>query len=138
VGLFVWDPSSAGRTKVVAAPMVSAWQEETATWRHPGGPSRWLGGDHFDPMHDAGPQGPPTIVPPDRGGDLADPPLEMQVDVTDAVRSWLDGATPNHGLVLLPIPDRTVDDGAHTRFQVFASEAQAAEFTPKLTLEFDP
>ena len=58
------------------------------------------------------------IVEPDQGGDTADPPSEYQLDVTDLVRSWLDGRAPNYGLAIAPVIDPSVDEGTLTRFQV--------------------
>ena len=68
------------------------------------------------------------------GSDTVDPPLEYRLDVTDMAHAWLDGTAANHGLAVVPVPDRAVDDGFHTRFQVYASEYQQVKYTPKLTV----
>lgn len=138
LSLFVWDPSSQGRTRLVALPVVTAWDESAATWSRPAPGRRWADGDAFRPGSDAGPPVGRAIVEPDRDADTADPPVEVRLDVTPAVRGWLSGRVPNHGLALVPVPDRTVDDGHHTRFQVYASESDRAEATPRLTVRFRP
>ncbi len=138
VSLSVWDPSSQGRTKVVAVPLTTPWEETSATWRQPSAGRRWKGGASFALDADAGSPGPPTVIEPDEGTDLADPPREYQIDVTDAVRGWLAGRLPNHGLAIVPVPDRSVDDGFFTRFQVYASESDRAKATPKLTVQWAP
>ena len=74
------------------------------------------------------------VVKPDMGSDTVDPPLEYQLDVTELVQAWLDGKSPNHGLAIAPVADRSVDDGNHTRFQIYGSEHRAGESTPKLTV----
>ncbi|MFO0925739.1 MAG: DNRLRE domain-containing protein [Gemmataceae bacterium] len=84
---------------------------------------------------DAGPPGPTTIVEPDQGSDTVDPPLEYRVDVTEAVRGWLAGERPNHGVALAPVPDRATDEGHHTRFQVYAREHQNGRHAPRLTVQ---
>jgi hypothetical protein len=73
-----------------------------------------------------------VIVPPERGADTADPPLEYSIDVTKSVKSWLAGDARNQGLV--PMIDRSVDDGQMTRLQLYASEHNQTEFTPKLVI----
>jgi hypothetical protein len=138
ISLFVWDPSSQqAKTKVCAFPLKTPWDEATATWHRASAGKAWSGGPSFRLGADTGPAGPPAIVRPDQGGDTADPPIEYQLDVTDAVRSWLAGRATNHGLAIVPVPDRSIDDGAFTRFQVYASESPRREFTPKLTLHLE-
>ena len=44
-------------------------------------------------------------------------------------------ATPNHGLAIAPVIDRSVDEGFSTRFQVYGSEHLRAQYTPKLTVQ---
>jgi hypothetical protein len=133
VSFYVWDPSSQGRTKVVAFGMKTPWDEAAATWEGPAAGKTWQGGKAFATGTDTGPAGASVVVEPDRGSDTAVPPLEYQVDVTDLVQGWLDG-TANHGLALVPVPDRTIDEGNFTRFQVYASEYREAKYTPKLTV----
>ena len=70
--------------------------------------------------------------------DTADPPIEYQLDVTDLVRTWLDGGAPNHGLAIAPVIDPSVDEGTLTRFQVYCSEHSRKEYTPKLTVQVQP
>ena len=134
LSFYVWDPSSQGNTKVCAFPLKTAWEEASATWSQPADGKTWKGGKTFALKDDAGAASPPVVVKPDMGSDTVDPPLEYQIDVTDMVRAWLDGTAPNHGLAVVPVPDRTVDDGFHTRFQVYASEYNQAKYTPKLTV----
>jgi hypothetical protein len=137
VSFFVWDPSSQGRTKLVAFPLKTTWDEARAAWRQPSSGKAWIGRRNFAIGADTEPAAGQTIVEPDRNGDTADPPIPYSVDVTAPVRAWLAGKLPNHGLALVPISDRSIDDGAFTRFQVYASEYQEAKYTPKLTIEWD-
>ena len=134
LSFYVWDPSSQGNTKVCAFPLKTAWEEASATWDQPADGKAWKGGKTFSLPEDAGAASPPVVVKPDMGSDTIDPPLEYQLDVTDMVRAWLDGAAPNHGLAIVPLPDQAVDDGFHTRFQLYASEYNQAQYTPKLTV----
>jgi hypothetical protein len=138
LSFYVWDPSSQGRTKVCAFPLKTAWEETAATWKQPAEGKSWQGERGFDPAKDAGSASPTVIVEPDMGSDTVDPPLEYQLDVTEAVRDWLSGARPNHGAAIIPLADRSIDDGHFTRFQIYASENPRAEFTPKLTVRFRP
>jgi hypothetical protein len=138
LSFYVWDPSSQGRTKVCAFPLKTAWDEATATWKQPAEGKSWQGERGFDLARDAGSPSPPVIVEPDMGIDTVDPPLEYQVDVTAMVRDWLFGTRANLGCAVVPLPDRSIDDGHFTRFQIYASEHPRAEFTPKLTVRFRP
>ena len=113
VSFYVWDPSSTGKTKVCAFPLKTAWDEATVTWREPAVGKSWQGGKGFAFGADAGPAGPAVVVQPDEGSDTVDPPIEYQLDVTDLVRSWLDGGAPNHGLAIAPVIDPSVDEGYH-------------------------
>jgi hypothetical protein len=139
VSFYVWDPSSIGKTKVCAFPLKTAWDEATVTWRQPAAGKSWRGGQGFAFGADTGPAGPPVVVLPDQEGtDTVDPPIEYQLDVTDLVRSWLEGGTPNHGLAIAPVIDPGVDEGLRTRFQVYGSEHSQAAYTPKLTVQVRP
>jgi serine/threonine protein kinase len=136
LSFYVWDPSSRGKTKVCAFPLKTAWDEATVSWRRPAAGQSWRGGDGFAFGADTGPAGPAVVVQPDReGSDTADPPIEYQLDVTHVVRSWLDGGAPNHGLAIAPVIDPGVDEGLQTRFQVYGSEHDRAQYTPKLTVQ---
>jgi serine/threonine protein kinase len=136
VSFYVWDPSSRGRTKVCAFPLQTAWDEATETWRHPAAGQSWRGGEGFAFGADTGRAGAAVVVEPDQEGtDTVDPPLEYRLDVTDLVRSWLDGGAPNHGLAIAPVIDLGVDEGFFTRFQVYGSEYNRAQYTPKLTVQ---
>jgi len=135
VSFSVWDPSCRGRTKVCAFPLKTAWDEMTATWRAPAAGRSWQGGPGFAFRPDAGPAGSAVVVEPDQGSDTVDPPVEYQLDVTELVRSWLDGGAPNHGLAIAPVIDRGVDRGIATRFQVYGSEYSQEPYTPKLTVQ---
>ncbi len=96
------------------------------------------GGKPFAFGSDTGPATAPVVVKPDQGGDTVDPPLEYKLDVTDAVRGWLSGAAPNHGLAIAPVIDKATDEGQHTRFQVYASEHSQVRFTPRLAVQVQP
>jgi hypothetical protein len=136
VSFYVWDPSSSGRAKVCAFPVKTAWDPATVTWREPAAGKAWRGGEGFVFEADAGSPGPAVVVEPDRPGtDTVDPPLEYRLDVTDVVRSWLDGSMPNFGLAIAPVIDPAVDENFFTRFQVCGSEHRQAEYTPKLTVQ---
>jgi hypothetical protein len=135
VSFYVWDPSSKGMTKVCAFPLKTAWDEATVTWREPIPGQSWQGGEGFAFGTDAGPAGPAVVVQPDRGRDTVDPPTEYQLDVTDLVRTWLDGGAPNHGLAIAPVIDPSVDEGTKTRFQVYGSEHSQEQYTPRLTVQ---
>ena len=132
LSFYVWDPSSQGDTKVCAFPLKAAWEEASATWNQPSEGKAWTGGKAFALKDDAGTASAPVVVKPDMGSDTVDPPLEYQLIVTDMVRAWLDGTAPNHGLAIVPLPDRAIDEGFHTRFQMYASEYQQVKYTPKL------
>ena len=134
LSFYVWDPSSQGNTKVCAFPLKTAWEEASATWNQPAEGKAWKGGKTFALKDDAGAASTPIVVKPDMGSDTVDPPLEYQLDVTDMVRAWLDGTAPNHGLAIVPVADRSIDEGFHTRFQMYASEYQQVKYTPKLTV----
>ena len=135
VSFYVWDPSSHGKTRVYLYPMKTAWDESTVTWLVPQEGKSWQGGASFGLGADAGPAGPGVVVLPDQGTDTVDPPTEYQFDVTDLVRSWLDGTTPNLGVAIAPVIDLSVDEGTLSRFQVNASEHSHVNHTPKLTLQ---
>jgi len=135
VSFYVWDPSSAGNTKVCAFPLKTAWDPETVTWRQPIGEKSWREATGFAFGADAGPAGPAVVVKPEQESDTADPPIEYQLDVTDIVRGWLEGGVPDHGLAIAPVIDTRVDEGTLTRFQVYGSQHGRAQFTPKLTVK---
>jgi hypothetical protein len=137
LSFYVWDPSSQGNTKVCAFPLKTSWDEATATWKRPADGKAWKSGAAFSLKDDAGAASAPVVVKPDMGSDTVDPPLEYRLDVTDMVRAWLDGTAPNHGLAVVPVPDRAVDEGYHTRFQMYASEYPQVKYTPKLTVALE-
>lgn len=134
VSFYVWDPSSAGNTKVCAFGLKTPWEEATVTWRQPAADKKWKGDKSFALGTDAGEAAPAVVVKPDMGSDTVDPPLEYQLDVTELVQAWLDGKAPNYGLAIAPVPDRSVDEGNFTRFQVYGSEHGQVKYTPKLTV----
>ena len=137
VSFYVWDPSSKGKTHVAAFPLKTAWDEATVTWRQPATGKTWQGGKGFAFGTDTGPEAAHVIVKPDEGSDTVDPPLEYRIDITDMVRDWLSGKVPNHGLAIAPVIDRSVDEGLQTRFQLYGSEHERVQFTPKLTVQFE-
>jgi hypothetical protein len=131
----VWDPSSQGKTRVAAYRLTSEWDEASVTWKHTAAGKTWADEAGFEVGKDT-PKDPDgdVIVPPDEGADTADPPLEYSVDVTKSVRAWLSDDAKNLGLAIVPIIDRSVDDGHYTRLQLLASEYRDKQFTPKLTI----
>jgi len=135
VSFYVWDPSSRGSSKVCAFPLRTAWEESTATWAQPKVGAKWKGGAGFAFDKDAGPAEKHIIVPPDRGGDTCNPPLEYKIEVTGMVREWVSGKSPNHGVAIASVIDRSVDEGQWTRFQVTSSERDPVQYTPKLSIE---
>jgi hypothetical protein len=124
-----------GKTHVCVFPMKTAWDESTVTWKAPQEGKSWAGGGGFSLDADAGPAGAGVTVLPQEGADTADPPIEYRFDVTDVVRSWLEGSATNLGLAIAPVIDPSVDEGILSRFQVFSSEYRQVNHTPKLTLE---
>ena len=78
-----------------------------------------------------------VIVAPDRGGDIADPPIEYVVDVTAAARAWHRDPNTNLGVALVPRADASVDDGHWTRFQVLASESPDERWVPRFIVEYE-
>ncbi|MBN2023734.1 MAG: DNRLRE domain-containing protein [Pirellulales bacterium] len=134
VVVYVWDPSSQGQTKLCAFEMKTPWRAAEATWNRPAQGQTWRGGEAFAFGEDTGESLAHVVVAPDAGGDVADPPIEYRLDVTELVRAWLDRKTPNNGVAIAPAIDRAVDDGHQTRMQVLASEAQPERFTPKLEI----
>jgi hypothetical protein len=139
LSLYVWDPASRGRSRVVALPVLDDWDEAGVAWATSAKGKPWGGGnDGFDAARDAGPAAGGAIVEPEQGSDLADPPVEVRIDVTDLVAGWLAGKTPNHGVAVMPLADRAVDEGESVRFQVYASEHRDARYTPKLEVELEP
>jgi hypothetical protein len=137
VNFYVWDPSSKGDTKVCAFPLKTAWNEKTVSWNQPAAGKTWQGGKTFVLEKDAGVASPHVVVKPDMGSDTADPPIEYTLDVTDIVKGWLSGEA-NYGVAIAPVIDRQIDEGQHTRFQVYASEWRELKQTPKLTVEVKP
>jgi Protein kinase domain/Disaggregatase related repeat len=135
LSFYVWDPSSQGKTRVTVFPMKTAWDESTVTWNAPQEGNTWQGGASFDLAVDASTAGAGVVVLPEQGSDTVDPPTEYQFDVTDLVKSWLDGRTPNLGLAIAPVIDPSVDEGVLSRFQIFSSEHSHVNQTPKLTLQ---
>ncbi|HUT33334.1 MAG TPA: DNRLRE domain-containing protein [Planctomycetota bacterium] len=131
----VWDPSSKGKTRVAAFRITSDWDERAVTWKQAAAGKTWADEAGFEVGKDTpkDPEG-DVIVPPEEGADTANPPLEYSIDVTKSVKAWLAGDARNLGLAIVPIIDRSVDDGQYTRIQVLASEYNQKEFTPKLTI----
>ena len=95
----------------------------------------WQGSENFMLDADAGPAGPPVVVDPEDGSDTVDPPTEYLLDVTNLMRTWLDGKSPNHGLAIAPVIDPAIDQGTHARFQIFSSEHTQKQYTPKLSVD---
>jgi serine/threonine protein kinase len=135
VRFYVWDPSAAGKTKVCAFPLKTEWDEATVTWQEPAAGKSWQGGKEFAFGFDTGPAGREVVVQPENGKDTADPPIEYKLDVTDLVQSWLEGGVPNHGLAIAPVIDPIIDEGYQSRFQIYGSEYNQEQYTPKLTVQ---
>jgi hypothetical protein len=138
LSFFVWDPHDRAVSKVCAFGVLTPWDEATVTWKQAAEGKPWKGGKNFIFGADTGPPSPHVIVRQDQGSDTVDPPLEYQLDVTPLVRSWLAGTTPNHGLAIAPVIDRAIDDGHHSRFQLYGSEHNRVQYTPTLTLQTRP
>jgi hypothetical protein len=135
LAFYVWDPSSKGKTRVAAFRLTTDWNEASVTWKQPAAGKTWADEAGFEIGKDTAkdPDG-DVVVPPEEGADTADPPLEYSIDVTKSVKAWLAGETKNLSLAIVPIIDRSVDDGQYTRLQLLASEYRDKEFTPKLTI----
>lgn len=131
--LRMWDPSSMASTRLDVAPVLRSWDEDATSWRSATNEEKWPTGE-FRVGQDTATAVARTVAPPDMGGDVADPPIVLEWDITNVVREWLAGKRPNHGLAVLPIVDRTVDDGNYTRLQVFASESREQKYSPALEL----
>ena len=65
LSLYVWDPSSQGRTRLAALPLTTAWDESAATWNRPAAGRRWAGGGTFHVGDDTGRAVGQAIVEPD-------------------------------------------------------------------------
>lgn len=137
IEFFVWDPSGRGTTKLAAVPLLTEWDEAAATWNQPTAGKRWRGGGAFALEGDAGPAENFIRIKPDNGADTAEPPAAYSIDITTMTRAWVAGTAINAGVGLVPIPDRSVDDGNYTRFQVCATEYSRAAYTPRLVLEWE-
>lgn len=135
MSLFVWDPSSRAPIRVAAHRMTRPWDEKTVTWNRAGGGRRWKGSAFAVGGDTAVKPESEIIVQPDKDGDVADPPIEIRFDVTSAVRQWLRDAGSNHGIAVVPVIDRNVDDGHWGRFQVLATE-YGGNNTPKLSVQY--
>ena len=131
----VWDPSSSGKTKLVALPLETDWDRQ-ATWRQPAPGKKWKGVTEFALTKDCGAPAGEVIVEPDAGADIADPPIAYRINMTNQVRAWLKDPAANRGVGLAPQSDRSIDDGQYTRFQVYASEANQDNVRPRLVLKF--
>jgi len=131
---YVWDPSSGqGKMKVAAMGLKTDWKEREATWNAPAKGKTWKGGSRgFALGLDTGAPGPAIVIPPERGSDIADPPLEYRLDVSELVRGWLSGKEPNHGLAVAPMMDSEVDEGVSSRLQLYASEHRRPQYIPRL------
>jgi hypothetical protein len=135
VVLYVWDPSQQGRTRVAVSEPLVRWKADEATWKQASASQPWSGGTAFSLHKDAGePFGDLIVEPDEPGTDTLDPPRAIEIDVTQSVRRWLADPTSNRGLVLCPVVDREIDEGYHTRFQVYASEYANQDWIPRLEI----
>ena len=57
------------------------------------------------------------------------------MDITASVKRWLRNPAGNHGVAVVPVVDRKVDNGNWGRFQVLGTE-YGGNHTPSLTLEY--
>jgi len=128
--VFMWDPHGKAETKVVPYGITTAWREADAAWG-----AGWRAADGAFSAADLGKSGAALQVPPNPAKDTVDPPVPLRFEVTGLVNAWLKG-TPNHGLALVPMPDRAVDDGHHTRFQIYSREWRGAAARPRLVVEW--
>lgn len=135
LSFYVWDPSSSGNTRVCAYPITTPWVADEATWNRASRSSGWKS-SHFTIGSDTSGQVGQTIIPPDRGSDIADPPLEYHIDITAAVEAWLTGSKSNLGIAVGPVVDRDIDEGHFTRIQLYGSKWQKKEETPQLILQW--
>src|SRR5262249_1254926 len=136
---YVWDPHNTSITKVCAFPLKTAWDEASVTWNQAAEGKPWAAGKSFAFNVDTGPPSPHVVVKPDAPGtDTAEPPIEYQLEVRAIVQAWLDGSQPNHGLALAGVIDRAIDNGYHSRFQIYASEHPRPQYTPKLVIQLKP
>jgi hypothetical protein len=133
--VFVWDPSSQGKMRVDAAPLLTAWEERSVTWQRPTASTTWKG-PSFSIGKDTNTVLATATLEPDPKNDIVDPPREYRWEITELVQSWLEDPAKNHGLALIAVPDRAIDDGQHARVQIYGSEWRESQVTPKLTLEF--
>ena len=89
--------------------MKTAWDESTVTWNAPQEGKIVAGRRElrFWPQMRPG-RSLVSLCCPKQGADTVDPPIEYQFDVTDLVKSWLDGGAPNLGVAIAPVdrPER--------------------------------
>ncbi len=132
----VWDPHDKARTKVGIHVVKTPWDEATVTWNQAGDGKAWRNGKQFAPALDAAKLLGYVQVQPDTTRDIAEPPTAYNFDITEQLRSWMEGTEPNYGLALIPVADRAVDDGLQSRFQIYASEDPRSQCGPRLTMIF--
>jgi hypothetical protein len=135
LSFYVWDPSNSGYMGVAAFPLETEWDEYEATWSRPSRKTRWKGGEGFSISADAGPRSVPVIIPPNADRDIVFPPIEYRLDITEAVRDWLSGERPNYGVAVMPLLDRSIDEGHYSRIQIIGAESKKAKYVPKLEIE---
>jgi len=137
MSVFVWDPSNRGKTRLCVYPVTGGdWDEDTVTWNQRKQGAAWSEGSFRIGADSASKAIAEAVIMPDAGSDIANPPVEYRLDITEAVKVWLGGRFPNHGMALCPIVDRKVDDGHWSRLQVFCSEHGDRKHTPKLVVRF--
>ncbi|MBL8793974.1 MAG: serine/threonine protein kinase [Planctomycetia bacterium] len=136
LGFYVWDPHDKARTKVEIHAVKTPWDEATVTWSQGGDGKPWQNGKHFAVGLDTSTLLGQIIVQPDTTKDIAEPPVAYGLEITEQVRRWMEGKEPNHGLALVPVADRAIDDGLQSRFQIYASEYNRMTATPRLSLMF--
>ena len=135
---FVWDPHSRPAvTRVLIRSVKTHWNPD-ATWNRATKQTSWKGNGPFSGELDLGQTGPSLVVQPDTVNDIVDPPVAYDADVTEIVRAWIEKGEANHGVAVVPTPDRAVDQGLQSRFQVRRTTWGKQQFAPRSTIELTP
>ncbi|MCA9245829.1 MAG: DNRLRE domain-containing protein [Planctomycetales bacterium] len=135
LSLFVWRYSENANMRICTFALGQPWDEATVSWRRAAAGRSWRGGLGFASSVGPGPAGPSVLFQPNADGVSANDVHEIQLDVTDIVRAWLNG-TPNYGLAVSPVIDPRIDGGYAAHFHFYASEYARIQHTPRLVLLF--
>jgi len=137
---YVWDPSGVNvKTRVGIFRVASRnWDENNVCWSEPMPGIKWRGEFEFKVGRDTPPEdftdAEVLIKPEPKVDTVEDAPHKYRVDITRLVQSWAKKEFPNFGLAIVPISDRSVDEGNHTRFQIYAGEFKTPEYRPKILI----